>query len=95
MLSYEDFTRYAPPASSKDERDQWFIDHDVQVADLLRVGQEVAAHRLSSLEDGAQVGTRELVLLCVSMFAFGYELAVRCERDEAPDLTGRNGDEPA
>ena len=87
MIGYDDLTEYAPPASSREDRDQWFTDHDLDIAALMQVGREVGEFRLASLEDGAQLGSRELLLLLVSVFLFGYELAVRVERDEKPDLT--------
>ncbi len=87
MIGYEQFAEFAPPASSREERDAWFTEHDVDPVALLTVGREVADFRLSSLEDGAELGSRELVLLMVSMFAFGFELCMRVERGEKPDLT--------
>lgn len=82
MIDYDAFTQYAPPASSREERDAWFEEKGYLVPDLLRVGQEVATFRLSGLEDGAQLGSQELTLLMVSVFLFGVELAIRAERDE-------------
>ena len=87
MIGYDEFAEYAPPASSRDERDQWFTDHQIDPAALLQVGREVCEFRLASLEDGAELGSRELLLLCLSVFLFGYELATRVERDEKPDPT--------
>jgi hypothetical protein len=87
MIDYDDLTAYAPPASSREERDRWFIDHNISIDDLMRVGREVCEFRLGSLEDGAELGSRELLLLLLSVFLFGFELAVRVERDEKPDLT--------
>lgn len=82
MISYDDFTQYAPPASDKAERDAWFSEHGFVVEDLLRVGFEVAEYRLSALEDGDTVGEQQLLLTMQSIFLFGFELAVRCERGE-------------
>lgn len=86
MIGYEDLTAYAPPASSREERDAWFAAHDVDVTALATVGREVAEFRLASLEDGAEVGSRELLLLLLSVFLFGYELGVRVALDEKPEL---------
>ena len=87
MITYDDFAEFAPPNSSREDRDQWMLDHNISVDDLLRVGREVCEFRLASLEDGAELGSRELLLLCLSVFLFAYELAVRVERDEKPELT--------
>jgi hypothetical protein len=86
MIGYDEFAAYAPPASSREERDAWFAAHKIDPAALMTVGREVVEFRLASLEDGATLGSRELLLLCLSVFLFGYELAVRVERDEKPDL---------
>lgn len=92
MITYEDFTRFAPPASGKEERDQWFADKGYDAADLIRVGEEVARYRLSDLVDGDKLSERDLLLAMVLAFTFGVELAIRCERDEVPDLEPpRNG----
>ncbi len=87
MIGYDELTQYAPPNSSREDRDQWFIDHNVSVDDLMRVGREVCEFRLASLEDGAELGSRELLLLLLSVFLFGYELGTRVCLDEKPDLT--------
>ncbi len=86
MIGYDALTEYAPPASSREERDAWFAEHDVNVDDLMRVGREVCEFRLASLEDGAELGSRELLLLLLSVFLFGYELSTRVCLDEKPDL---------
>lgn len=86
MLGYGDFTRLAPPASSTEERDQWFREHGYEPHDLIRVGQEVAQYRLADLSDGDKLSANELMLAMTLAFTFGFELGVRCERDEAPDL---------
>jgi hypothetical protein len=87
MIGYDEFAAYAPPASSREERDAWFADHDIDPAALMQVGKEVCEFRLANLEDGAELGSRELLLLCLSVFLFGYELATRVEHDEKPDLS--------
>ena len=87
MITYEDLTQFAPPAATKEERDAWFEEHGFDVTDLVRVGWEVGEFRLRELNEGDQIGERELLLLMQTVFLFGFELAVRCERDEKPDLT--------
>lgn len=87
MIDYEALAEYAPPASGKEERDQWFRDHDYEPDDLLRIGEEVGRYRLADLVEGDKISENELLLAMVLAFTFGFELAVRCERDEAPDLT--------
>lgn len=87
MIGYDELTEYAPPNASREERDAWFTDHDVDVEALMQVGREVCEFRLASLEDGAELGSRELLLLLLSVFLFGVELSMRFTLDEKPDLT--------
>ena len=95
MLGYDDYARFAPPAADKEARDAWFAEHGYAVEDLLRVGQEVVAFRMRNLADGDEVSESAILMMALTVFLFGFELGVRCERDEAPDIYGRNGDEPA
>jgi hypothetical protein len=87
VITYADLTAFAPPASDKDERDQWFRDHGYEPDDLLRVGREVAEWRLADLEEGALITAETLVTALVLACTFGFELCLRCERDEKPDLS--------
>jgi hypothetical protein len=87
VITYDDLTLYAPPAASKDERDAWFTSHGYSADDLIRVGREVAEWRLADLTDGDKLSSDELLLALVLAVTFGFELAVRCERGEKPDLT--------
>jgi hypothetical protein len=82
VIDYDQLTEYAPPQLSSEERDQWFGEHGIDIQTLLQVGREVCEFRLATLEDGAELGSRQLLLLMLSVFLFGYELAVRVERDE-------------
>lgn len=91
MIGYEEFTRYAPPATDGPERDEWFRAHGYDPDDLVKVGHAVAGYRLSDLREGDRLSANELLIAMVLAFTFGFELAVRCERDEAPDLTMPNG----
>lgn len=96
MIGYSEFTEHAPPASSKEERDAWFDEHGFDVHALAQVGREVAEYRLAGLVEGDQLSEQELLLTMMSIFLFGFELAVRVERDEAVDTTAAsNGDGPA
>lgn len=86
MIGYDQLTEYAPPNASREDRDRWFRDHGLDIDALMQVGREVCEFRLASLEDGAELGSRELLLLLLSVFLFGYELASRVCLDEKPDL---------
>lgn len=95
MITYDALTRYAPPASNKDERDQWFLDHGYEVDDLLRVASEVAEHRIRKLSEGDRISASELIATLVTAMLFGFELAVRVERDEPLDMSAlNNGSKP-
>lgn len=96
MIGYDALTVYAPPALSKSERDDWFLARGYDPDDLIRVGHEVAAYRLADLVDGDKLSANELEMAMTLAVLFGFELGVRCERDEAPDLTPPvNGNGPA
>lgn len=87
MITYDDLTAFAPPATNAAERDQWFRDKGYDPDDLIRVGREVAEYRLADLQEGDQVSANDLMLAMVLACTFGFELALRCERGEKPDLT--------
>ena len=91
MIDYKDLERYAPPALSKEERDEWFASHDFDVTALAMVGAGLAEHRLGQLADGDTLGEKQLVSLIASAVLFGFELAVRIERDEPAYLGGGEG----
>lgn len=90
MKTYADFREHAPPALDKAERDDWFRDHGYDPEDVIRMAVEVAQFRTSDLVDGDQLSARELVEAMALACMFGFELAVRLERSEAPDLTPPN-----
>ncbi len=87
MIDYVKFAEYAPPATGTVERNKWFVDHGYDPDDLVQVGREVAEYRLADLAEGDRISADELLLAMTLAFCFGFELAVRCERDEKPDLS--------
>ena len=91
MITYDDLTRFAPPASTKLERDDWFLAHGYDPNAVIRVGTEVATYRIADLVDGDRLSETDLLQAMTLACTFGFELALRCERGEAPELTPRNG----
>lgn len=87
MIGYPEFTEHAPPASSGDERDAWFRERGYDPDDLIRVSREVAEYRLADLAEGDVLSAEQLVFAMTLACTFGFELALRCERGEKPDLT--------
>lgn len=87
MITYDDLTEYAPPASDKAERDAWFADHGFDVDSLVRMAREVAEYRLANVPEGAVLTANDLILALATATLFGFELAVRVERDEKTPLT--------
>lgn len=82
MIGYQELLAHAPASLPKLDHDLWFADHDYEIEDLLKVGRELAEHKLAGLADGARLNQDDLTLALISAFLFGFELAMRCERDE-------------
>jgi hypothetical protein len=82
MIGYDDLLAHNPPSLPKPDHDQWFTDHEYDIDALIRVGRELADHKLAGLADGARLNQDDLTLALISAFLFGVELTIRCERDE-------------
>lgn len=82
MIGYQELLDHAPVSLPKPDHDQWFADHDYEIDDLIRVGRELAEHKLAGLADGARLNQDDLTLALISAFLFGVELVLRVERGE-------------
>lgn len=77
MIEYEDLVAAAPTHQSRDEKDAWFEEREINPVAVIRVGYELAETRLAALQEGDTIGERELTLALQSAVLFGFELAVR------------------
>lgn len=77
MIGYDDFVAAAPAESTRDEKDAWFAERDIDPVGLLRVGYELAQTRLQNLQEGDTIGELQLTLALQSAMLFGVELAIR------------------
>ena len=93
MILYDDLLRCAPPGGTREERDAWFADHDIDVDALLRVSREVATFRLATLNEGEVVTEETLTLALQSATLFGFELAVRVLNNEVAPVADEDAAE--
>lgn len=77
MIEYEDLVAAAPAGGTREEKDAWFEEREINPIALIRVGFELGETRLAQLQEGDMVGQRELTVAFQSAVLFGFELAVR------------------
>lgn len=73
MIGYEEFASVELSGTSE-AREQFFLDNDISADDLLKMGHEVVALRLSGIPEGAMLTSQDIELAMLSMLLLGYEL---------------------
>lgn len=77
MIEYEDLVAAAPGGGTREEKDAWFEEREINPLALLRAGFEFAETRLAQLQEGDMVGQRELTVALQVAVLFGAELMLR------------------